>query len=145
MTNVLSDKLLPFTAFCYITKLPVMSHSDSSLLEKCICRPINAQTHTHTHTNTLAHSYSHACSYTYAVVAVHESQTTKHRWDLERDIVVGYQEWYRREAKSTVQSSCHCSGCLLIHLQTDGLLKLTAARQLLVLLEAHSLIMQVTL
>lgn len=41
---------------------------------------------------------------------MHESHTTKHRWDLEKDIVVGCQEWYRQEAKSTAQSDCHCIG-----------------------------------
>lgn len=32
-------------------------------------------------------------------VTLHESHTTKDRWDLERDIAVGCQEWYRQEAK----------------------------------------------
>lgn len=62
----------------------------------------------YTHKCTLTHSDMH----TYAAVKVHESHTTKHRWDLERDIAVGCQEWYRREAKATVQPDCHRSCCL---------------------------------
>lgn len=79
-------------------------------------RKMHGHIQTYKHTNarwlTHTHTYTHACSHTYAAVTVHESHTTKHRWDLERDIVVGCQEWYRREAKSTVQPNCHCSGCL---------------------------------
>lgn len=47
------------------------------------------------------HIRAHAGSST--AVTAFEPHTTKHRRDLETDIVVAVQEWQRQEAKSTVQ------------------------------------------
>lgn len=112
--------LLCHTSPYYVTR------SNSSLLKKKIM-----DTYTDLYTHTSTRSNTRAFSHTYAAVTVHESHTTKHRWYLERDIVVGCQEWYRREAKSTVQPVTALAVCKSI-LRGRGSLKLTAACQLLV-------------
>lgn len=81
---------------------PLMSHFSVSISDFSPARKPPSDLHKlNTHECTLAHSFT--------VVTAHESHTTKHRWVLERDIVVGSQEWYRQEAKFTVQSYHHCS------------------------------------
>lgn len=93
----------------------------------------HAQTHRYIYKSIQTYSSltcTHASLYPYAVVTVHESHTTKHRWDLERDIVVGCQEWYRLAAKSTVQPNCHCLQGLFVNpsygrrrIRSDGWLR----------------------
>lgn len=74
----------------------------------------------HWHTNTHTYKSSHASSHTYAAVTAFESLTAKHRWDLERDIVVASQESDRMEAKLTVQPHCRLNFCFVLTRRTAG-------------------------
>lgn len=129
---VLNDRCMSETN-CYSLPLSVMSHISllCHMLKFFFARKKIMDTYTDLYTHTSTRSNTRAFSHTYAAVTVHESHTTKHRWYLERDIVVGCQEWYRREAKSTVQPVTALAVCKSI-LRGRGSLKLTAACQLLV-------------